>query len=578
MVKLPACSILLVDGQSDRLRACEVVLRGLGHRLVPVPPGAEVLTRLYEQEYALVLFDLNVPCAEAFEIAATIHRHQCFRRIPIMFLSSAHMTDTDCLKRYELGTVDWLYLPVIPEILRGKVQMLVELYLKRREIERLGECLRTANAALALTREQIRSADTRELCKVIGTLSRGHTGRVMSEGISHAATAEPEGSESALHTADCRSDEFMMMLSHQLRNPLAAIASAVQVMTRKTLEDPQLVWTSEVLARQSARLVWLVESFLGDSRISQGNFPMRRESVDLVFVLGQVIDDTATAIREHRHDVSIVMPSVPVKVEGDPEWLRQIVDRLFAIVAEHTEDGAHIELALETHAEGEDCGQAIIRVRETGIEVTPASTPCMSDRRVQAEEVLDRGQDSLAAVRALVQMEGGTVQEHCTSVGRCGDIVVKLPLISMSQNAVDISQGPATAGERLKVLIVDDNEDAARNVGLLLELDGFEVTLAHAGKTALEVAFDQMPDVVLLDIGLPGMSGYDVARHLRKHACFRSTRLIAMTGYGRESDRRESEAAGFDHHLVKPVEFEKLRGLLRRGVETGSEARLREPT
>ena len=519
---------------------------------------------------------------KGFETAAMLHQHPGFERTPVILMTAVHVTDFDGLKGCGLGAVDYVYLRVIPEILRGKVQVSVELYLKRRELDRLHQSLKDANARLAHANSLLLVEKSRVLPRSTCTPEDANAGLARANNALHAEVAEGKRAEAALHEVDRRKDEFMAMLSHELRNPLAAITGAVQVMKLKALDDTQLTWTRDVLARQAMHLTRLVENLLDVSRITRGKLTLRREVVDLALVMAQVIETTVPVIRERRRTLSVVLPNQPVLVEGDLVRLTQVIDNLLANAAKYTGDGGHIELVLEADQENQS-RYAVIRVRDTGIGIPADMLPRMFDLFTQAECKGNGMQGGLGiglvVVRGLVEMHGGTIHVHSAGVGRGSEFVVRLPMrnVVSEMPEIVIRPPPDPPPGRLRVLIVDDNEDAARSVGMLLEMEGYEVLLAHAGQSALLEAFEHVPDVVLLDIGLPDMNGYDVARQLREHPQFRTTRLIAMTGYGRYTDRRESEEAAFDHHLVKPVDFEKLHGLLAGRAMNDSSVRTSSP-
>jgi signal transduction histidine kinase len=555
-------SILLVDDQPARLLSYHAILAELNQNLVQARSGEEALQRLMETEFAAVLLDVNMPGMDGFETAALIHQHPRFEKTPIIFVTAVHMTDLDRLKGYELGAVDYVYVPVVPEILRGKVQVLVELYVKRRELEALNLSLEQANADLAHANNLLQVEKARELEGLNTILEQ--------------ANAELGRANRSLEAADARKDEFLAMLSHELRNPLAAIHGAVTVMEQKMLPDPQLVWAREVLGRQTAHLTRLIEDLLDVSRITRGKVTLQKEPVELRSVVAHAIETTRVLIESRRHRLTVNLPQRPLWIDGDPVRLAQIMGNLLTNAAKYTEEGGHIELSLEKEArDGNQSGSVLVRVKDNGTGIPADMLPQLFEPFTHTARAGAASQTGLgiglAVVRGLVEMHGGSIEAHSEGAGQGSEFVVRLSLIANEPvNVVPAAPKASLAASRaersLRVLVVDDNVDSASSVATLLELQGHEVQVAHAGQQALRAAFDRQPDVILLDIGLPGMSGYEVASSLREHSEFSEVVLIAMTGYGRESDIRRAEEAGFDHHLVKPVDYEKLTGLLLRQI------------
>jgi PAS domain S-box-containing protein len=377
-------------------------------------------------------------------------------------------------------------------------------------------------------------------------------------------TTDRKLSEEALIEADHRKDEFLAMLAHELRNPLAPIRNAAQLLKRLGPPVPELQWARDVIERQADHLGRLVDDLLDVSRITQGKITLRKEKFDLVNVIDSALEASRLLIEARRHRLSLSLPEHPLGVEGDPTRLTQVVANLLNNAAKFTPEGGQIWLAAEAAGD-----QVILRVRDTGAGITADLLPHVFDLFRQADRSLDRSQGGLGVgltlVRSLVELHGGSVEARSDGQERGSEFVVRLPA-RPAQMETDRVAAAATVNTpsdaRYRVLVVDDNVDSAESIALLLELNGHEVRMAHDGPAALEVADGFRPEVIVLDIGLPGMDGYEVARRLRNGGAMRAALLIALTGYGQAEDRKHSQAAGFDYHLVKPVDTVLLQNLI----------------
>jgi PAS domain S-box-containing protein len=368
-------------------------------------------------------------------------------------------------------------------------------------------------------------------------------------------------SEERLREANRRKDEFLAMLSHELRNPLAAISSAVQVARRSAL-DESLAWSTEVIERQVRHLARLIDDLLDVSRITRGKIQLREEVIEIGPVLNGAVDAVRPLVEDRRHELNVSFRSGTLRVRADRVRLEQVVTNLLTNAAKYTEAGGRIWLSAER-----DGGDVVIRVRDTGIGIPPEKLPQMFELFVQDERALARSEGGLGIgltlVKSLVEMQRGSISATSGGPGRGSEFTVRLPAVA---GAAAEPARPATAtghGVRAsRILIVDDNADSARGLARLLKLLGHDVRTAHDGPGAVAVARDYRPDTVLLDIGLPGMDGYEVARQLRGDEACRDCTIVAVSGYGREDDRRRGREAGFDHHLVKPIDPDALLTLL----------------
>ncbi len=552
-------NILLVDDQPQRLLSYEAILGSLSENLVKARSGTEALQKLMEADFAAILLDVNMPTMNGFDTAALIHQHPRFEKTPIIFVTAVHVTNIDQLKGYELGAVDYCYVPIVPEVLRGKVQVLVELYRKRRELERANEALALANTTLQAEKNRELELANAELAKTNQALER--------------EIAERKRFEQELQEADRRKDEFLAMLSHELRNPLAAISNVAHVMKASPAIDPQLRWARDVLGRQTGHLTRLIDDLLDVSRITRGKVTLRREPLELKSVVAAAVETTRMLINQRGHTLQVDVPEEPIPVLGDRVRLTQVVDNVLTNAAKYTEEGGKITVSLETSAGAP--GEAVIRVKDTGVGIAADMLPNLFQLFRRADDSLARSEGGLgiglALARGLVEMHGGNIEAISDGPGTGSEFVIRLPRCT----AIEVAEPPQCqdAGphehRKLKVLVVDDSVDSAESMAIILEMSGHDVRKVHNGPDALRAAADYRPDVVLMDIGMPGMSGHEVAHKMRENPAMREVVLIAMTGYGRQVDRDQSRAAGFDHHLVKPLDFEKLNEVLKTSTAQG---------
>jgi len=373
-------------------------------------------------------------------------------------------------------------------------------------------------------------------------------------------THEQAGALAELHQ---RKDEFLAMLSHELRNPLSAIFSALHVLRLQGNENPIQQRAMATMERQVGQLAHLVDDLLEVSRVITGRIQLQFERLDLRDIAEHAIASVRPLIERTKHELSVSLPAEPVWVQGDPTRLEQVVVNLLNNAAKYTDEGGHIWLTVkqEDHEV-----EVVLRVRDTGVGIAPELLPRIFDLFTQANRTLDRSEGGLgiglSLVQKLVELHGGKVAAHSGGLGQGSEFVVRLPALSPTGEPIAPSQPARRSGQTSRVLVVDDNVDAADMLVMMLQMFGHEVKAAYSGHAALETAVEYQPDFVLLDIGLPDMNGYEVAQHLRQQQQTKNVSLIAMTGYGQDSDRQRSEEAGIDLHLVKPVDPKKLQDLL----------------
>jgi signal transduction histidine kinase len=565
-------SILLVDDQPSRLLTYESVLNGFGWNLVSAASGLEALDKLMRQEFAVVLLDVSMPDMDGFEAARLIHEHPRFEKTPIIFVTGVHVSELDALTGYKVGAVDYVSIPVVPEILRSKVAVLVELYLKRRELRELNRNLAQANEQLAAANTTLQAEKTRELETLNRVLQRANTELEQANRTLQSEIAERTRVEQALKAADRHKDEFLAMLAHELRNPLAPILNAVQLIRKKPLTDPQLLWSRDVIERQLGHLTRLVDDLLDVSRITRGKINLSRETVEVADLVARAVETVQPLIVERGHHLVLDVARESIRVFGDPLRLTQAVGNVLSNAAKYTENGGQISLTAR-----QVDGIVEIRVQDTGIGIPSDMQPMIFDMFTQLNnQAAGRAQSGLgiglALVRKLLEMHGGTVTAFSEGNGRGSEFLITLPVISNETNAangraavaLDSDAGAEAVQVRRRILVADDNSDALESLATLLELGGHEVFSAANGALALESAERHLPEVALLDIGMPKLDGYEVARRIRAQPWGRRITLVALTGWGQESDRQRSGEAGFDSHLVKPLDLDKLTALLER--------------
>ncbi len=367
----------------------------------------------------------------------------------------------------------------------------------------------------------------------------------------------------ALEEADLRRNEFLAMLSHELRNPLAPIKNALSVMRLSGVSEPSLDWARTVVERQVSHLTRLVDDLLDVSRIAVGKITLQRKPLDVSQVVTAAVEASRPLIDARGHWLTVVVPQEPIPVEGDLTRLAQTLMNLLNNAAKYTPPGGEIRLSVEKEE-----GMAVIRVRDTGVGITADLLPNIFELFTQGERALDRSEGGLGIgltlAQRLVKLHGGSIEALSEGAGKGSEFVVRLPLAAVPASSSVASRKPAERQPAVsrRVLVVDDNRDAAESLETLLQLWGHQARSAQDGWEALIQVAAFEPEIILLDIGLPGMDGYEVARQIRALPAGRRSLIVAVTGYGRSSDRLQSQEAGFDHHLVKPVQPEVLQELI----------------
>ncbi len=369
--------------------------------------------------------------------------------------------------------------------------------------------------------------------------------------------------EEGLREADRRKDEFLAMLAHELRNPLAPVRNAVQVLKLLGPADPNLRRAQEMIQRQVEHLARLVDDLLDVSRITRGKINLHKEPIELAPVIARAVETSRPLVDARRHELTVTLSPEPVLIEGDATRLAQVLSNLLNNAAKYSGEGARILLTAERRG-----NEAVVSVRDTGIGIPADLLPQVFDLFTQGDRSLARSEGGLGIgltlVKTLVEMHGGRVEAKSDGPGEGSEFIVHLPVLERrrSRNADPETNHSRPHVDSRRILVVDDNVDAAESLALLLQMEGHEVRTMHDGPSALDTAASFRPEVIFLDIGLPRMDGYEVARRLRGQVGLKQTVLVALTGYGQDEDRRRAETAGFNAHLIKPADPAELHELL----------------
>lgn len=532
-------NILIVDDEPNNLAVLEAVLDTPGYRLVRAESADQALLSLVSEEFALLILDIRMPGMTGFELAQTIKGRRKTSRIPIIFLTAYYNEDQHVLEGYGSGAVDYLVKPINPTVLRSKVAVFVELHRKGREVA-------IANRALLAEVSERRRAE-QQLHELNANLDR-----LVAERTHALAQLESE-----LRETDRRKDAFIATLAHELRNPLAPVRNAVQILQLPTPPEADAQRAKAIISRQVAIMARLLDDLMDVSRINRGRIDLRREPVELRRVLDIAIETTRAHITDSGLTLRVDLPAEPIVLNADVTRLSQVFVNLLTNAAKYTECGGRIGLSVRRVEQ-----DIHVAVNDSGIGIPPDQLDRVFDMFAQVEDSIGRSRGGLgiglSLVRHLVELHGGTVWADSDGPGKGSTFVVTLPLPAATAPAgasqIDATGQSTGAEGRLRILVVDDHHDGADTIATLLSCMGHEVRKVNDGDAALQEVAAFLPQMVLLDIGLPTLSGYEVCQRIRQESWGRSIMIVAMTGWGDREAQHKTRAAGFDRHLVKPID------------------------
>ena len=496
-----AVNILIVDDLPEKIMVYRAILEDLQHNLITAQSGEEALKLVLKHEFAVILLDVNMPGVDGFETATLIRSRKKSAKTPIIFLT-AFNDDFNVAQGYASGAVDYLPTPVVPEVLRAKIKVFIELFQMRQQA---------------------------------------------------AVQAEERAKREAAEESDRRKDEFLAILAHELRNPLAPLQNALNLLKIPDLKPDMTAAAHKMMNRQLQHMVRLVDDLMDVSRITRGKIDLHMESVSLMDVIESAVETAKPLINDKNHTIEIETPKKPILVRADFVRLSQVFSNLLNNAAKYMDHGGLINVTME-----QSNNYVLIHVKDTGIGIAPEKLPMVFDLFTQVDSSLTRSEGGLGIgltlVKSLVEMQKGIVEARSDGLNSGSTFTVTLPITKQKSNVTPFKgNGAAQVKKPLRILIVDDNQDSAQTLGWMLEMEGHQVFLKFNGPDAIEMARQINPEVVLLDIGLPDMNGYEICRIMQEQLNLAEAVFITQTGWGQEEHRRRSKEAGFHHHLVKPV-------------------------
>jgi signal transduction histidine kinase len=532
--RMDAVNILIVDDEPKNLMVLESVLEDPSYRLIRALSGDQALLALMAHEFAVLVLDVRMPGMTGFELAAIVKERRKTARIPIIFLTAYYNEDQNMMEGYGSGAVDYLHKPVNPGVLRSKVAVFAELHRKERALQAANRALADLNASL----------DRRV----------------------HERTEALKASEEALRLSNRRKDEFLATLAHELRNPLAPIRNAVQILRLKGLIAPEQQWSFGIIDRQVKAMARLIDDLMDVSRINQGKLDLRLERVELGKVLEEAVETARPLIDECGHALVVELPNGSAPMYADATRLAQAFLNLLNNAAKYSDRGGRIELVATPRND-----RVEVLVRDSGIGLAPERLDSIFELFSQVESALSRSRGGLGVglslARRLIEMHGGTISAQSEGLGHGSQFIVELPLAPQAELSAEGTPSQAldgvARGTGTRVLVADDNVDAAATLAMLLQTLGYEVREVHDGAAAVAAVAEFRPQLAFLDIGMPGLNGYQACRQIRALPGVGGIRLVALTGWGQAEDRYAAREAGFDKHLVKPLEPSELAAVLR---------------
>jgi len=487
--------------------------------------GQDALRQVLRHDFAVILLDVNMPGMDGFETAEAIHQRPRSADIPIIFVTAFLADEIDRLKAYQRGAADFMFTPVIPQVLRAKVQVFVTLAMKNEQLRRQTEKLSQRTTELTATNKRL--------------------------------VREMEERRAAERKSSAK-DEFLAMLGHELRNPLSAISSASALLGLSGVGPESVARARQIIGRQTQHLSRIVDDLLDLSRAMSGKILLSRKRIDLAKLVEACLDTFRATGRTGGYRINAAFE--PGWVDGDATRLEQIATNLIDNALKYTPAGGDIHITV-----GYDGNDTVLGVRDSGVGIAPDLLPHVFDVFVQGAISLDRAQGGLgiglSLVRRLVELHGGSVSATSDGTGAGSVFEMRLPRVEAAQ-LPELPTSIDAGVTKPTVLLIEDNDDGREMMATMLASYGYPVLQARDGLEGVRVALTERPGVALVDIGLPGIDGYEVARRLRCDPETRELRLIALTGYGLAEDQRRVLEAGFDLHLVKPVDLTALLGQL----------------
>ncbi|HEX2603629.1 MAG TPA: response regulator [Oxalicibacterium sp.] len=492
-----------------------------GCEMIAASSGQQALREVLKHDFAVILLDVNMPGMDGFEAAQAIHSRERSASVPIIFVTAFLADEMNRLKGYQHGAVDYLFTPIIPQILQAKVSVFVALAKKNMELHQQAEVLRDRSAALLASNRQLESEISQRKIAVQQNKAK---------------------------------DEFLAMLGHELRNPLSAISSAASLITTNGIGEEAVARAKLILQRQTRHLTRIVDDLLDLSRVMSGKILLARKPVDFGKLVESCLETMSAAGRTEKYTINL--HTEPAWLDGDAARIEQIVTNLVDNALKYTPEGGSIDI----DARVED-GLVKFMIRDNGIGIPDDLLPRVFDVFVQGEISLDRTKGGLgvglALVKQLVELHGGKITASSAGRGEGSTFEVCFPYQEHLEPAV-LAATSEYPKNTYRVLLIEDNHDAREMMSAMLLAQGHTVFQASDGAGGLVAASMHRPELILIDIGLPGIDGYQVARHLRANPETREARLIALTGYGLETDRVRALEAGFNLHLVKPIQLDEL--------------------
>jgi signal transduction histidine kinase len=529
--------ILVVDESAADREALRAALEPLDRPVTMASTGAEALVLLLESDFALALIALELPTVDGFEIARMVRARERTQHLPIVFTTNERPSDTTVLHAYQLGAVDLLTKPVLPTVLRAKVAVFIDLQRHSEE----------------LAKERIeREFDNRRRDFETGALRRERDRE-------QAANQELARLNEALAESDRLKDSFIAILAHELRNPLAPVRTCVDLLRQEPTLTPKML---EILDRQTNVLARLVDDLLDLSRIKADKIGLRPERVTIAEVIDMAITTSKPMVDERGHSLAFEPPARAIRVVADPIRLAQVISNLINNAARYTARGGHIQISC-----GETGEMAFVCVVDDGIGIPPELQATIFQMFVQERVAADGSGGlglGLALSQRLIELHRGTLSVWSAGRGQGSTFELRVPLarsaialpVDRRTSEIHPLQRPGQDRNR-RIVIVDDNEDALELLAALLESQGYSVVQAHDGVAGLALIREQRPDLAFIDLSLPGLDGLGLVRQLRDEGAL-VTRLVALTGYGEQSDRELTREAGFHAHLVKPATVHKI--------------------